>query len=222
MNALIGALLPLGIAAALSPMPLIALLLVLSSKRRVANGIGFFAGSMAATAALTAATATIALVIPNDPQATTHPVYGVLRIVLGAAMIVFGVVSWRGRPKAGQPARQPAWLSSIEDMGFGRAVLFGALLSLANVKNVPIAFAAGSHIAESGALVPMLVGGVVFVALACGAMATVIAAAFAFPARTAAPLERLRDTLVAHNAVILAVVFVLAGASLIGHGIAVL
>ena len=58
--------------------------------------------------------------------------------------------------------------------------------------------------------------------LSCGALAPVLAAALAFPKRTEAPLTRLRETLITHNSVILAVVFVLAGTSMIGHAISVL
>lgn len=46
MNELVGALLPLGVAAALSPMPLIALIIALFSKQRAANGLGFLLGSL--------------------------------------------------------------------------------------------------------------------------------------------------------------------------------
>lgn len=222
MNALVGALLPLGVAAALSPMPIIALIVALFSKRRALNGAGLLFGSLLATATLTALATGLSFALPNDPGATSHPVAGTLRIVLGTAMIVFGAVTWRGRPRPGEERRTPAWMSHIESMGPLGAVGFGALLSAANVKNLPIEIAAATHLAESGAVVEAVIGGVIFVVLACGALGAVLFAALVFPKRTEAPLRRLRETLIAQNAVILAVVFVLAGTSMIGHGIAAL
>lgn len=222
MNALIGALLPLGVAAALSPMPLIALIVALFSERRALNGAGFLLGSLLATAALTAVATALSFALPNDPDATSHPVAGALRIVLGAAMIVFGAVTWRGRPRPGEAHPTPSWMARIESIGPLGAIGFGALLSAANVKNLPIQVAAGTHLAQSGSVTDAVIGGVIFVVLACGALGTVLFAALVFPTRTEAPLRRLRETLIAHNAVILTVVFVLAGTSMIGHGIAAL
>ena len=68
MNALIGTLLPLGVAAALSPMPLIARIITLFSKQRAANGFGFLLGSLIATAALT----TIATLRPVPTLPALH------------------------------------------------------------------------------------------------------------------------------------------------------
>ncbi len=220
MNEIIGALLPLGVAAMMSPMPLIALIIALLSRRRVANGVCFVSGALIATVALTVVAILIGSALPGDAGATSHPVAGVLRMIFGAALLVFAMITWRGRPRSGDPHRTPSWMTRIDGMGPAGALGFGALLTAANVKNLPITLVAGTHIAEADTAAVQVVCGIVFIVISCLAMIALLAAALLFPARTGAPLQRLRDTLSAHNAVILTVVFVLTGVSMIGHGIA--
>lgn len=222
MNELIGALFPLGVAAALSPMPLIALIIALFSKQRALNGLGFVLGSLIATAAITTITTILALALPSDPEVTIHPVKGTIHIVLGAAMVYYGIVIWHRRPKPGEPRKTPSWIARIESINPAKSVVFGMLLAALNVKNLPIEAVAGTHLAAAPSMQSAIVAGIIFVVLACGALATILIAALAFPTRTTAPLKRLRETLIDHNAIILTLVFVLAGTSMIGHAIAVI
>lgn len=222
MNALIGTLLPLGVAAALSPMPLIALIIALFSKQRAANGFGFLLGSLVATAALTTIATLLSLGLPSGPNATTHPVKAVIHLVLGAAMVLYAFVIWHRRPRPGEPHKLPAWIAKIEGVNPVSAVVFGMILAALNVKNLPLDAAAGTHLAGASSVEVAVFAGVVFIVLSCGALAFILAAALAFPKRTEAPLRRLRETLITHNSIILAVVFVLAGATMIGHAISAL
>ena len=222
MNALIGALLPLGVAAALSPMPLIALIIALFSKQRAANGFGFLLGSLIATAALTAIATLLALGLPSSPSTATHPVKAVIQLILGSAMVLYAFIIWHRRPRPGEPPKLPGWIAKIEGVNPVSAVIFGMVLSAVNVKNLPLDAAAGTHLAGSSSVEVAVIAGVVFVVLSCGALALVLTAALAFPKRTEAPLTRLRETLIAHNSIILAVVFVLAGTTMIGHAISAL
>lgn len=220
MNELVGALLPLGVAAALSPMPLIALIIALFSKQRAANGLGFLLGSLLATAALTAVATFLSMGLPSGPGATTHPVKAVLHISLGAAMIAYAFVIWHRRPRPGEPYKLPAWIAKIEGINPVKAVVFGVVLSALNVKNLPLDAAAGTHLAGAASVDDALIAGTLFVVLSCSALAAVLVAALVFPKRTEAPLTRLRETLIAHNSVILTMVFVLAGTTMVGHAIA--
>lgn len=222
MNALVGTLLPLGVAAALSPMPLIALIIALFSKQRAANGFGFLLGSLVATAALTAIATLLSLGLPSGPDATAHPIKAVLHLILGAAMVAYAFVIWHRRPRPGEPHKLPSWIAKIEGINPAKAVMFGVILSAVNVKNLPLDAAAGTHLAGAASVETALVAGTIFVVLSCGALALILAAALLFPKRTQAPLTQLREALITHNSIILTVVFVLAGATMIGHAISAL
>lgn len=222
MKETIGAILPLGVGAALSPLPLIAVILMLASQHPARNGISFLVSSILGTAAITALMVGLALLLPVDPDAASHPVTGTIKIVLGIAMLFLGYRAWKGRPKPGTDPVLPAWMNKIDGMSAMQAAGFGLVLVVANTKNLPIEAAVGAHLAVTGSTVDAVVSGVVFVVLASLAMITVVAASLLFPKEAEAPIGRLRETLVAHNSVILTVVFVFCGATILGHGISAL
>jgi hypothetical protein len=96
----IGDMLPAALAVALSPFPVIAVVLVLATPQARSNGVAFALGWLAG---LTGLVAIVLLVADgsDSPDGSTWVVIDWIRIAVGAAMIAVAVKKWRGRPRAG-------------------------------------------------------------------------------------------------------------------------
>ena len=70
-----------------------------------------------------------------------------LRIVIGIALIVFGVFRWLTRKRS---AHSPAWMKKITDATPGRAAVIAAVLVVVNPKVLFICAAAGLAIGSAG------------------------------------------------------------------------
>ncbi len=219
MNEIIGALIPLGVGAALSPLPIVAVILMLFSSRPKSNSLSFVIATVLGSAAVMVLLTFLAILLPVDPTATSHPITGTIKIVLGVLMLVLGILQWRGRPKDGAEPELPGWMQKIDGMSAGGAAIAGLALIVVNLKNLPIFAAAATHISYAETVPDMVVAGTVFVILASILLIGVVVAALLFPDQVMKPLGQLRTTLVTYNNVILAAVFVLTGATILGHGI---
>ncbi len=151
MGAAIGQALPLAVGVALSPVPIIAVVLMLMSARARLNGPGFVLGWLVGLGALGA----IVLAVAGPASAGDeggHPATwaSVLKLALGLLLIGVAVRQWRGRPKPGQDAEAPKWMGSIEHFSPPKATGAGVVLSAVNPKNTLLAVAAATGIAQPG------------------------------------------------------------------------
>jgi threonine/homoserine/homoserine lactone efflux protein len=220
MGAAIGQALPLAVGVALSPVPIIAVVLLLMSRHARLNGTGFVLGWLAGLAVLGA----IVLAIADPADASDHgkPAtwVSVLKLVLGLLLVLVAVRQWRGRPQSGHEVETPKWMGSIERFNPGQAVGAGAVLSGLNPKNILLAVGAAAGIAQTG------IGGadqaiayVVFAVVATLGVAAPVVMYFALGDRSRRVLAGLRDWMGQYNAVIMAVLCLVIGAKLIGDAI---
>src|SRR6187431_107163 len=97
MGQAIGQVLSFGVGVALSPVPIIAVVLMLATPRARTNGPAFLLGWLAGLAGL----GTIVLIIAGGAEASDEgePAtwVSVLKLVLGALLLMFALRQWRGR-----------------------------------------------------------------------------------------------------------------------------
>ncbi len=127
---------PLALAIALSPFPMIPAILLLFTARPRATGGGFLAGWAIGIATVVMAVAALAggLEGRDQPPAWAAPT----RIVLGLALLALGVRKWlRRRETKGAPA----WMAALDEATPTSALKVGLLLSAANPKIVLLAAA---------------------------------------------------------------------------------
>ena len=155
----------------------------------------------------------------GEPAAWT----GWLKLLLGVGALLLAALQWRGRPAEGAEPEMPRWMAGLDRMRPGGAFGLGALLSAANPKNGGLTIAAAASIAGAG-----LAGGEQAVALAVfvligsvGVLAPLVLY-LAAGERAARILDAWKDWAGAHNAAIMAVLFLVFGLKLVGDGIAVL
>jgi hypothetical protein len=119
MGAAIGDVLGLAAGVAVSPLPIVAMILLLATPRGRVNGTLFGAGWLAGLAVLGAVV--LALAAPADASAGGEPAAwtGWLKLLLGVLALLLAARQWRGRPPRGRSRRCPGgWRAST---GCGRA-----------------------------------------------------------------------------------------------------
>lgn len=209
-------LVPLGLVISLSPLTVIPAVLVLQAPRPRPSGLAFLGGWLFGLAALTALSVGASGLLGGLDKAP--PRWSAwLRVVLGAALIVFGVVRWLKRN--GQ-AESPAWMRSFASITPARAGITGAVLAVVRPDVALICVPAGLGIGTSGlGVAGDWVAAAFFVAIAASSVAIPILAYAAAGSRLDDTLARLKDWMDRNNAALLAAVLVVIGAMVLYHGI---
>ena len=149
MGNALGSILPMAIGVAISPVPIIAVILMLFSKRARSNGIAFLVGWVLALVVV----GSIVLILANlgkiSAGGTPSTLAYVLKLLLGLLFLFMAVRQWRGRPKEGEEPHMPKWMASIDQFTPGKAFGFAAVLAGVNPKNLGLTLAAALSIAQA-------------------------------------------------------------------------
>jgi len=220
MGQAIGDLLPAALGVALSPVPIIAVILILGTPRASSNGLAFAIGWVAGLAVVSVVAVLLASG-SDDPDSGASTTVDVIKLLLGALFLVAALGQWRKRPKGGQPAQMPGWMQTIDRFTPGKSLGFGVALSGANPKNLALTLVAAASIAQAG-----LDGGgtavsiIVFVVIGSLTVAGPVLYNLVARDRAAGPLASVKSFMTEHNAVIMMVLLLVLGAKLLGNGIA--
>ncbi|HSJ92358.1 MAG TPA: GAP family protein [Ilumatobacter sp.] len=215
----IGAGLPAAVAIALSPFPVIGIVLVLAGPHGRASGVSFAAGWLVGLSVVSAIV-TVVLLGADEPGSTRAAVADWGRVIAGAGLIVLGLRKWRSRPRPGDEVDPPAWMSSLDAVAPPRALVLGLGLAGANPKNFALAAAAATSMAQVGVEgATMVVAIIVFVLVGSASVVGAVVVRFVGGARGVAMLEGVRGFMVTNAAVITMVVLVLIGAKVLGDGL---
>lgn len=220
MGSVIGDILPLALGIMISPIPIIAAILMLLSPKAKGTSVGFLLGWVAGIVVALTVFILLAAVIPQADPEQSQPVAGVIKIILGALMVLLAVKQWRSRPKAGEEPALPTWMSAIDGMTAGKSLGLGFLLSAVNPKNLLMAAGAGVVIGSAQLSTGELVVAVVmFTVIAAASVAVPVIGYLLASQSLARPLESLRGWLVHNNATVMAVLLLVIGITLVGKGI---
>ena len=220
MGQAIGDLLPSALGVALSPVPIIAVILMLGTPRARSNGPAFALGWVLGLVVVSVIVLAVASGA-DDPDSGTSTAVDVVKLLIGGLFFVMAISQWRKRPQPGVEAAMPKWMLAIDQFTAGKSFVLGVALSGVNPKNLALTLAAAASIAQAG-----LDGGGTAVAVAVfvviGSLTVagpVIVYLFAQEAARG-PLASIKTFMAEHNAVIMVVLLVLLGAKLLGDGIA--
>lgn len=209
-------LIPLALVVALSPLSIIPAVLVLHTPHPRPTGLAFLFGWLVGIAALTTAFLGVSSLLGglgHKPPGWASW----LRIVVGAALIVFGLYRWFTRNKS---AHMPRWMQSLGRLTPLRAAGAAAALTVANPKVLFICAAAGLAIGTAGLDSSNLWIAVVwFVAVAGSTVALPILAYAVSGDRLDGALTRLKAWMEEQHAVLMAVILVVIGLMVLYKGI---
>ena len=204
---------------ALSPVPIVAVILMLFSARPRLNSIVFTATWVLGIAAIV----TLAAVVPGlgadaDDRSTGR---GIFRIALGVVFLLLAVRNWRRRPGPGEEPSTPRWLTPERGIGIRLAVILGLVLSVFNPKDLALAAAGGAAIgAKELSAGETVLAIVVFTAVAVSTVVLPVLVYLVVGARSEETFDRLKGWLLRHNAAFLAVIWLVLGAIFLLEGLA--
>ena len=223
MGEVLGQLLPLAVAIAAFPVPIIAVVLMLSTPRGAVNGPAFVLGWVVGLGAVGAIVLLVAGDRAHDDSGDPATWVSALWLAIGIALVVLGVRQLRGRPRGGEEAAVPGWMRAIEGFRWPRALTAGLALSAANPKNLLLVVAAASIIAEAGLPAGQQAAALgVFVLVGSVGVLAPVVLHIALGARSRRILDAARGWLVANSAVIMGVLLLVIGALILGDAIAAL
>ncbi|HEX9260154.1 MAG TPA: GAP family protein [Acidimicrobiales bacterium] len=219
MGAVIGQILGNAVGVAISPIPIIAVILMLFSRSAMRNSVMFALGWVTGLAG----TGLIVLAIGVDSSdGGESDAGGFVKIVLGALFLFLAVQQWRHRPVGDAAPTMPRWMSAIDSLSAVKAVGLGLVLTVANPKNLGLTIAAASTISGSGIengeqVVTMMV----FVLIASLTILAPVATFLIARDRATPVLEVAKGWLLANNSTVMAVLLFVLGAKVLGDGISI-
>lgn len=217
----LGEMLPAAIAVALSPFPVIAVVLVLGTPAAVRNGLWFALGWVVGLSALTALVLVVVGRADGESGTSSNTLLSVFRVVVGVLLIVLAWKKWAGRRRRGEEPTMPPWMAGVEQITSARALRLGAILGGVNPKNFALAMSA--MVAVAGATTDggrAWVAALIFVAIGSGAVVGAVAARLILGDRAADPLDEVKRFMLDNNVVIMMIVLLVLGAKILGDGLA--
>ncbi len=215
----IGEVLAFGVGVALSPLAIVALVVLLVA-RGGAPRAWAFAGTWVLSLTLVS-TLVLLLADGADASANGAPAtwVSILKIVVGLLLVLFGVRQWRAPASDGGETEAPGWMRKLDDVTMPKAVGLAALF-VVKPKNLLLTIGAGIALAQVGVSpAAQAVGVAVFVALGTAGLAIPLAIHLLMPNRGRDLLAGLRDWMVSENATIIAVLSIVIAAKLLGDAL---
>ena len=221
MGSAIGEMLPLAIGIAISPLAIVAVILILTTPRARTNGLAFLSGWLLALAVVGGVALAITDAAESADSSGPRTIVAVLKIALGVLLLILAWRGFRGRPAPGEEAPLPKWMAALDRFTPVRSLAVAALFGGVKPKNLILAAAAAAGIAESG------LGGaqqvVVLLLLILVASVGIIAPVAVYflmgEEKSARVLGGWKTWLVANNSTVMTVLFLVFGVVLIGNGI---
>lgn len=209
-------LIPLALVVALSPLSIIPAVLVLQSPRPRPTGLAFLAGWLVGLAVLAGIFVQVSSLLGGGLD--KPPTWASwLRVVLGGALIVFGIYRWLNRAKS---EHSPRWMQSLGNLSPARAAITAAVLTAVNPKVLFVSVAAGLAIGTAGLGRAGAWASVIYFALFAGSTVAIPIVAYAIsPARLREPLARLKDWMERNHAGLVAAILAVIGLLLLYKGL---
>jgi len=221
MGQAIGDILAPAIGVAVSPVPIIAVILMLFTPRAKQTGPAFAIGWVAGIIVLVG----LILILADpanlaDKQDNPSTASAIIHLVLGVLLVLLAIKQWKGRPKEGVEPEMPKWMQSIDKVSPLVALGLGAFLSTLNPKNLLLDISAATSIAQAGLSTGgQIVALLVFTIIASVSVAGVVIWYLVAGKSAEVKLNELKGWLTRNNAVVMAVLLGVLGVSQIGNGI---
>jgi len=211
--------LPAAIGVAISPIPIIAVVLMLVSPRGRVNGPAYLGGQIVGVAGAGAIVLVIAGSVGGSEDGQPAGWVSGLKLALGLGLLLLAAKQWRGRPSDHEPVT-PQWMETIDSFTPTKAFGAGVVLSALNPKNLILTIAGMAAIVGAG--IPAseeALALVVFTVIGSLGVAIPVVMYIALGDRSRPLLASLKDWMTRSSAVVMAVLLLVIGVKLIGDAI---
>ncbi len=215
-GSVLATLIPLALVVAISPLSIIPAVLALQTPRPRPTGLAFLSGWLLGLAALTAVfvVSSDALgALRNSPPAWVSW----LRIVLGLALIGYGIYEWLTRRRH---TESPKWMRTFATLTPARAGLTGLVLVIVRLEVLTMCALAGLAIGAGGlGMAANWITATIFVVVAGSTVAIPVLAYAGAGDRLNEPMARLKDWMERNNAALLAAILLVIGLMVLHNGV---
>jgi len=216
----VGEVMTYAIGVAISPVPIIAVILMLFSQRAKVNGPVFLAGWALALAVVSGVVYVVSDAGNAATSSTASDTISWGKIVFGVLLLLLAARNWRSRPKPGSEPEMPKWMAGIDEFSPGKAFGLAVLLAGVNPKNLLLAAGAGAGLAQLGLpTTDVVVSLVVFVVVGSVTIAGPVVYYLVGGDTAKAELDSMKGWLALHNAAVMTVLFLVFGVNLIAKGL---
>jgi threonine/homoserine/homoserine lactone efflux protein len=146
----IGDFLPSAVGVAISPLPIIAVVLMLVTPQGKMNASAFVVGWWVGLSVVGAVVLSIAGGVDATDGSVPATWVDVLFLVLGLLLSLLAAKQWKGRPHGGEEPPAPHWMGALDRFTPVKAAGAGIVLSALNPKNLLLAIAGCAAIAQTG------------------------------------------------------------------------
>lgn len=220
MGQVISNLLYKAIGVALSPVPIIVVILMLLSKRARSNSLAFLLGWVLSLAAVSS----VVLLLANAGHVfgggTPARVAYMIKLLIGVGFLYMAHRTWQRRHTHGTVQELPPWTEKIDTVSPRKAFTFAALLAVTNLKILGMTLGAGLLIALGKLRNPQpWIALTVFVVLASIFIALPVLYYLLAGASAEKAIADWKDWLIANNSVASIVLFLILGINFVGDGL---
>ena len=138
MRQAISEILPYAVGVAISPVPIIAVILMLFSNHAKTNGPAFLLGWIVGLGVVVAVAYSIADASNVATDSSASDGSSTVQVVLGVVLLVLALRNWRKRPAPGEDAPLPKWMATIDAFTPFKALGLAVLLSAVNLSLIHI------------------------------------------------------------------------------------
>jgi Sap, sulfolipid-1-addressing protein len=216
----VGEVLTFAVGVAISPVPIIAVILMLFSSRAKVNGPAFLVGWVVALGVVSSIVYTVS---DQGNAATSTSASDTIswgKFVLGVLLLLLALRNLRNRPAPGADPEMPKWMAGVDSLSPAKAFGLGVILAGVNPKNLILTAGASAGLAQLGlSTSDVIVALVVFVVLGSLTIAGPVVYYLVGGEHAKVRLDSLKVWLALHNAAVMAVLFLVFGVNLIAKAI---
>ncbi|MET0796919.1 MAG: GAP family protein [Rhodococcus sp. (in: high G+C Gram-positive bacteria)] len=223
MLAAIGLSLPIALGLLFVSMPMAVIVLVMITAGAHRGAASFLLGWVLGISAVVAVTIVIAdySFAESESESAQSSVWSsVVRIVLGLVLFGLAFKQWRARPRDGSDPTVPKWMKSIDGLTPRKAFGLAFLSAAVNPKNAALAVSGAATIAvATNVVAQQIVAAVIFTIIASVGIASPILVKVFSGKRADDILVSAKAWMTANNAVMMAVILAILGATVLGEGL---
>jgi len=134
---------PLALGIALSPLPVVAVLVILLTRRARFSSVVFAASWVLGVAVAVIIATAFAGQFARPVVGYDLPYEGAVTFLLGAGLVVIAGISRRGRFRSGEPDAPPTWVNAVDDLSPWGGAFVAFTNATTSPKNLALALAAG-------------------------------------------------------------------------------